>query len=628
MADNSNTLTLTLQIKDDGSVTVETVKKKVDDLEKSTTSGGKSIADVLGSVKAAWLGVAGAAVAGYEGIKQFLDAASEAEQIESRMAFQLSAVGYQFQEIKLYVDEFADSILKATRFSDEMARQGLGQMMQYTPDVEKAMKGVKLAMDMATQTGQDLGSTTRFVGMAMSGNAEILGRWIPELRDLDSKLGSSATSAEKAAYAIDVLNKKFSGASIKDMETYAGKVQNLKNQWDELKESVGKTLLPTASAVVKGALMPFQIASLGNIPSYAEIAAQDEAKRKAIEQARIASVAKAAEDELALWKGMQEQRQGINFSFAMQELQLRKKTLQAIDAEEYIALEKAKKYKADENQIRTVYHLKRLEQIRKEKEEEMNSMLSLATMWQSYYSQKITKQNEAIGLVQGTGIQTTVGARFQFAGVEDEFRKVAEQAGMLTKEELEKLKAYFIAKIDAVLPFQGGEWEEISVAIGKKTAASGFGFQTEYGTDYRWREGAMSEQESQVEAMRQASLKKLEEMFKSAAPGAAYGGEMGTKGIIESFDAVRNKALELQQTIEAIQEQKLAVDSSKIVEATQYMTSLENKILDVVNGDYKIQLSIEILGEDFLGKLESALGARISNGRSSLAPVLPGQYEY
>ena len=46
MADNSNTLTLTLQVKDDGSVVIDTVKVKIDDPQKSITSGGKSVQDV------------------------------------------------------------------------------------------------------------------------------------------------------------------------------------------------------------------------------------------------------------------------------------------------------------------------------------------------------------------------------------------------------------------------------------------------------------------------------------------------------------------------------------------------------------------------------------------------------
>src|SRR4030042_1535003 len=101
MADNTNTLTLTLQMKEDGSIViVDQVKKKIDEMEEGTISGGKSITQTLGGIKAGWLAVAGGAAAAYMTIKEFLDAASEAEQIESRLAFQAGAVGYNFHEIK------------------------------------------------------------------------------------------------------------------------------------------------------------------------------------------------------------------------------------------------------------------------------------------------------------------------------------------------------------------------------------------------------------------------------------------------------------------------------------------------------------------------------------------------
>jgi len=96
-------------------------------------------------------------------------------------------------------------------------------MMQYTNDLGKATNGVQLAMDIATQTGKGYEEMITLVGMAMNGNVERLGRWIPELRNLEDKLGKNATAAEKAEYAMKLLNEKFGGAAQKDLETYAGK---------------------------------------------------------------------------------------------------------------------------------------------------------------------------------------------------------------------------------------------------------------------------------------------------------------------------------------------------------------------------------------------------------------------
>jgi len=601
-------------------ITLEAVNKTKEALDQAQSG----VQGLVSGLKANWLQITAAGAAIYGAIKTFdayISAAAEAEQIESRMAFQLEQVGYKFKEIKPYVDEFADSILKTTRFSDEMARQGLGQMMQYTVDVEQAMQGLRLAMDMSTQSGQDLGSTTRLVGMAMNGNAEILGRWIPELRDLDSKLGASATNSEKAAYAIKVLNEKFGGAAQADLKTYAGQVANLKNEYDELKESSGRALMPVAKFFVEAGKNLLEFYSLlkegPKIPSYAELAAQEDAKRKANEQSKIAVAAKAYADDLALWKGKQEERQTMNFQFAIQEWTIKKNMMAVIDGQEFMALEKAKKIGADLNTIRTVFHKIRLEQIKKEKEEEFNAMSSLATLWQNYYSGRISKENEIINLIKGQGVETTVGARFEFAGVEEEFRKISEKAAMFTSEEFEKIKAAYVEKLKGILPLMAGDWEEISVPTGK-TQARGFGFATEYGTDYRWRETAMTEEQRRIEAMREESIRRTETMGKGAETGRP-------SEILNAFDQTRTKALELEQTLLRISEQKLQIDSSKLIDLIGRIDETKGKLIDLISGDYKLTVGIEIAGEELIRNIENKLGNRWKNGRSGLKGTIEGE---
>ncbi|MGO8988754.1 MAG: hypothetical protein ACLQGU_04305 [bacterium] len=631
MADNSQTLTLTLQVKDDGSVVVDTVKGKVDSLNQSTVSGGSSVADILGQVKTAWLGYAAAALAAYETVKSYIDAASEAEQIQSRMAFQLGAAGYKFQEIKPFVDEFADSILQTTRYSRDMAEQGLGQMMQYTTDVNKAMSGVKLAMDMATQTGQDLGSTTRYVGMAMQGDVEILGRWIPELRNLDATLGSSATSADKAAYAFKILNEKFAGASAADLETYAGKVQQLKNQLAAMKEETGKTLIGPATgwAEMFTALaktinyMKEGGLGLGSLKKQWDDWQAEIKAAPALAQQRAAAASAA---DLAEWKKNQEQRQQINFSMAEQEWTIRKNNLALIDAQELDVTKKAKKYGADLSQIRSVFHLKRLEEIAKEKEEELNAAQTLATMWKGYYDERIAKQKEVIDLVKASGVQTTVEAKSEFAAIEEEFRKIMAQSSMFTKDELDQLKAAYAEKVKALLPAQTGQWEEFQSPTGGATV-SGTNVSENYGTDYRWIESGMTALQQEIETIRQATTTAMQGMFTAAQPGAAANTQTGVTGITDAFDLARNKALELQQTIEQVKDQKLQVDTSNLLRAIQDVDSFNSKILALVGGDYKVKLSVEILGDEFVQELENKLAMRMRNNRSQLGPVLQQQID-
>ena len=242
---------ITLEVDDKGTVKVKQFadesKKAFDEIKK----GPEAAKGPLASLQEGWIGLTAkitAATAVIYGVSKalssFINEAAEAEQIENRLKFALETVGYTWQYAKTAVDEFANSIQASTRFSDEQARQALTDMMMYTNDFAKAQMGAKLAMDMSIRTGQDLGSTSRLIGMAMSGNVEMLGRYIPQLRNLDAVLGENATMAQKAEYAMRILSEKFGGTAQADINSYSGQLAQFKNAWSDLKEEIGMGLLP------------------------------------------------------------------------------------------------------------------------------------------------------------------------------------------------------------------------------------------------------------------------------------------------------------------------------------------------------------------------------------------------
>lgn len=247
---------IVLEVDDKGSIKVKQFgdesKKAFDEMKK----GPQAAQGPLNSLKESWIGltakVAAATAAVYavsKAFSSFVNEAAEAEQIENRLRYALETTGYTWQYAKQAVDEFANSVQKSTRFSDEQARQALTNMMLYTNDFAKAQMGAKLAMDMSIRTGQDLHSTSRLIGMAMSGNVEMLGRYIPELKQLDERLGSNATMAERSAYAMKILQEKFGGTARADLDSYTAIVAQFDNSWKDLKETLGMYLLPTLKEV-------------------------------------------------------------------------------------------------------------------------------------------------------------------------------------------------------------------------------------------------------------------------------------------------------------------------------------------------------------------------------------------
>ncbi len=249
-------ITLSIEVDDKGSVKVkqfaEETKKALDEMKR----GPAQAQGPLNSLKESWVGLTAKVTAATAAIyavtkafSSFVNEAAEAEAIENRLRFALETTGYTWQYAKQAVDEFANSIQATTRFSDEQARQALTDMMMYTQEFSKAQEGAKLAMDMSVRTGRDLTETTRLIGMAMSGNVEMLGRYIPELRNLEARLGENATMAEKAEYAMKILQQKFGGTARADLNTYAGALAQFNNAWSDLKETLGVHLLPRLKEV-------------------------------------------------------------------------------------------------------------------------------------------------------------------------------------------------------------------------------------------------------------------------------------------------------------------------------------------------------------------------------------------
>jgi len=217
------------------------------DLKGVQTEGGK-IPPVFSAMSKGLAGYIGAA-AGIAGVTAFLKSsvreAAEAEQIQNRLKFALENVGYQWEKVEGAIENYAEAVERSTRFSNDEAKKALSDMLMYTRDLEKAQKASTLAMDMSVRTGQDVASTTRLIGMALSGNVEMLGRYLPEFRNLDAVLGENATAAEKAAYAWNKLQEKFGGTAQADMNTYAGKTAALRNSIAKLQETIGNFLIPS-----------------------------------------------------------------------------------------------------------------------------------------------------------------------------------------------------------------------------------------------------------------------------------------------------------------------------------------------------------------------------------------------
>ncbi len=185
-------------------------------------------------------------------LTSFIGEAAEAESVDRRLGFAVEALGYSYKKAKESLDDFADSIYKTTRFTDEDARRALTRMLMFTQDLDKAQRAVRIAFDMSAQSGMDYMSSIRMIGMALQGYGERLARFgVPEMRRMNQELGAGASLADKAEYAWRLLQKKFSGSAQAELQTYSGQVAQLDKAWREFKEVIGMEVLPWLTKLVK-----------------------------------------------------------------------------------------------------------------------------------------------------------------------------------------------------------------------------------------------------------------------------------------------------------------------------------------------------------------------------------------
>ncbi len=178
-------------------------------------------------------------------VKSTVTAAIEAEEAENNLRLSLETTGREVESSLRHYSSYASSLMDITRYDDETIKSTQALLLQLTDlnqdGLDEATRG---AIGLASVFKIDLDTAARIVAKATEGNVEMLGRYIPKLK-------GAKTEGEKAAIMQRELAKMFERAE-GQMNTYAGRVDTLKKNYNELKETFGKTI--TESKGVNDAL--------------------------------------------------------------------------------------------------------------------------------------------------------------------------------------------------------------------------------------------------------------------------------------------------------------------------------------------------------------------------------------
>lgn len=194
----------------------------------------KSLA-VVGAAAVAALGVA-AFQAGQK-LFEFARMARDDEKAQVRLASSIRASTKATDEQIAAVEQFIDVTQRATGVADDELRPAYARIIRSTRDFEKAQRILRNALDVSAATGKPLKTVVEALSKAYDGSNTALQR-----------LGLGYDKAQLKAMSFnDIqkdLEKRFSGSALEQANTYEGTMARFKITLDELKESLGKALLP------------------------------------------------------------------------------------------------------------------------------------------------------------------------------------------------------------------------------------------------------------------------------------------------------------------------------------------------------------------------------------------------
>jgi hypothetical protein len=239
MASDSRTLKLSIL------ADVDDLKKKLGDADSAVSQNSSKMSE-FGKKAAAAFAIAAAAAAAYavklgvDGVK----AAIEDEAAQLRLASALrAATGATDAQIKATEDYISKTSL-ATGVADDELRPALQRLALSTKDTGKAQELLALALDVSKGSGKDLETVANALGKAQDGNTTSLGR-----------LGLGLSKAELATLSFEQLQTKlsdlFGGAAARNAQTFQGRIDVLKNGFNEAKEAVGTALLPVIEQLIE-----------------------------------------------------------------------------------------------------------------------------------------------------------------------------------------------------------------------------------------------------------------------------------------------------------------------------------------------------------------------------------------
>ena len=176
--------------------------------------------------------------------KASIEAFKQAEAAAKKLEFAIKNIaGGDNSAFKKLMDQ-ASQLESISIFSDDSITQTQVALAQYGLTTDQIAKLTPKILDLASATGDDLGTATSKVIAAMSGQTKGLKESGLAFKDTGYAVGNMNAFLEKS--------EKFAGATGDALETAAGKAAQAANEIDNLQEEIGSKLAPVETLFFQG----------------------------------------------------------------------------------------------------------------------------------------------------------------------------------------------------------------------------------------------------------------------------------------------------------------------------------------------------------------------------------------
>jgi hypothetical protein len=134
-----------------------------------------------------------------------------------------------------------NNLSKLSGVADDLLIPAFQQLYLATGDANLAVKNLDLAINVARGSSNDLGTVVDALSKGYAGNTK-------GLASLQVGLNKAYLATGDMVGITQQLNKQFTGASSAYLDTYAGKIQLLRNDFENLKQTVGQGLIMATQA--------------------------------------------------------------------------------------------------------------------------------------------------------------------------------------------------------------------------------------------------------------------------------------------------------------------------------------------------------------------------------------------